>query len=280
MKVQARQIDRVFSKRFLDSLLEERSVSREAQSEANELGECMEEIVDSIEPQYNDQGIAVVDGTNDTELFGKDIRICFKIYLFRDFEAYKKQRRIINYFYKYFNQSKTIHLTIVVIAGKVMYDTNQTKLAHEILHALQYEKSGKELLHNEKYYQNIEGLTQEQDEIIYMIKYIIYMSSHYEQEAYANELYSELNMRKPENYLDVLSRCNGYLSYKNLETYYNRIKELKDDELVKKTLEDYGYSIGYFLKNAEVAVKNFSRRIGRVVSLWIDENRPSSSTIY
>lgn len=165
MKVQARQIDRVFSKRFLDSLLEERSVSRETQSEANELGECMEEIVDSIEPQYNDQGVAVVDGTNDTE-------------------------------------------------------------------------------------------------------------------AYANELYSELNMRKPENYLDVLSQCNGYLSYKNLEIYYNRIKGVKDDELVKKTLEDYGYSVGYFLKNAEFAVKNFSRRIGRALSLWIDENRSSSSTIY
>ena len=139
------------------------------------------------------------------------------------------------------------------------------------MHAFQYEKTGKDLLHPMKYYDNIKGLSTEQNDIIKSIKSIIYLSSHYEQEAYANELYNEFQFRHPSNYLDILNSCNSYLAYKQLEKDVNKLSELKNNEFVISILKDYGFSYDYFIKQANIAVNNFAKKIGKVISLYIDE---------
>ena len=112
-----------------------------------------------------------------SELFNHKINVYLEAYFFKDAEIYNQYTNLIRYFYQYNNHTNTIYLTSVVIGKDVIPNTLPTKLAHEILHAFQYEKTGKDLLHPMKYYENIKGLVGEQNDIIKSIKTIIYLSS-------------------------------------------------------------------------------------------------------
>lgn len=260
-----------FSKRFFKALKEERNVSREVQNEANEFFELIVELLNNINIDYNQNPFQKAKYEFQTELFNHPINVYLETYFFEDVEIYNQYKNLIRYFYQYNKHTNTIYLTSVVVGRDVVPNTLPTKLAHEIMHTFQYEKTGKDLLHPMKYYDNIKGLSTEQNDIIKSIKSIIYLSSHYEQEAYANELYHELQFIHPSNYLDILNSCNSYLAYKQLEKDVIKLSELKNNEFVISILKDYGFSYDYFIKQANIAVNNFAKKIGKVISLYIDE---------
>ena len=261
------------SKLFMDSILEERGISRQIQNDAKDFIDYIQNYISENEIEYNQYGFMEKYDEFESEVNDNPIYISLHEYFFKDSETYKKYKHIINYFYQYNNHSKTVYLTIIAIDKKLLPTTFITKMVHELMHRLQYDKSEKELLHTEKYYNNINGLTKEQDDIVRAIKNIIYLSSHYEQEAYANELYSELIFFKPKSYLDYLNHCNSYIAYKNFEKDLKKIEELKNEEFIKSILIDYGYSVDYFIKQANISLKRFARKIGRAISLYIDDSK-------
>ena len=61
------------------------------------------------------------------------------------------------------------------------------------------------------------------------------------------------------------------MAYKQLEKDVSKINGLKDNEFVLSVLKDYGYSYEYFIKQANIALNSFAKKIGRVISLYLDE---------
>lgn len=261
------------SKLFLNALLEERGISRSIQSDANEFISLIQDFISSSKIEYNEYGFLEKYDLFESNVNDKKINIHLHEYYFKNNNTYNKYKNIINYFYQYNNHNKTVYLTVVIIDGFMLPNTSQTKMAHELMHRLQYDKTGKELLYTEKYYNNIKGLTSEQNDIVRAIKNIIYLSSHFEQEAYSNELYNELWFLQPKNYLDVLNKCNSYIAYKQFESDVNKIDSIKNEEFVIALLNDYGYTVNYFVKQAKIALNKFARKLGKAISLFIDDSK-------
>lgn len=251
-------------------LNEERGISSEVQEFANGIFKEIQYEIENIDVDYDKSPYLANYYEFDVEFDEKPFVLGLYVHFFKDLETYNKFKFNVEYRYKYINNAKKLLLTVEVIGHNVIYTTSMTKLVHELMHKLQYDKTNKTLLHKEKYYRNINDISSNNDSIDNAIKTIIYLSSPYEQASYANELYSELMFRNNPRYEEVINSCNSYLAFKSLENSVKIIEQHRIDDNFIIKLSNYGYSADNFIKQAKISLKKFANKIGKAISLFLD----------
>lgn len=245
-----------------DSINEALGISNEVEKEVEKIGDIIIKYVKNlpISYRYND----FYPQTKDIKsvLFGEEMIFKLQMYFFKDIETYFRNKDIIQYFFQYSNDTKTVFITIVVINKDVVFNSLTTKLAHEIRHTLQYNKTKRKLLHSKSYYQNVYDSTGKKTNGD--ISEIIYLCSPYEQEAYGQELYNELLYYALPFKLQY-KKCNGWQAYERLVKLINWVKNNPKDPKIINDITKRGYTVEEFLVKAENGRKKFIRRLGRAI---------------
>ena len=260
---------------FAKIINEERGISKEVQNIVSDVNEQLFqyykiELLPSI--NYNYKLSYDVSEQFDINLFNKEYKLLTKWFFYKNKKIYNTYKNPKDEIYVFNNKEKLIIVTIIVIGNKIVFNAFTPKLVHEIKHCYQYQKfniKDGQLLHKDNYYnrRNIEPTNTAEE----CFKTIIYLSSQREQEAYGEELYSELCELKPLNYYDVINKCNSYLAYKYLEKAITFFIENKESNDVQNILNRFNYKFDNFIKKAKKNSSLFLKRLGRAISLYEEE---------
>ena len=185
------------------------------------------------------------------------------IYFFDGLSSYLKLRKHISYSYKFVNETKTLYITVITINRNIVINTFTPKLAHEIRHALQYKKTGRKYLHNYQYYDATLKLF-DKNPIIKAVSNIIYLSSRYEQESYAEEMYNELLFNN-KDISSLYKETNSWKAYEAMKKCLELVIKNKNHQEVKNEIEKRGYTIEKFLQIAEKSCRRFLKYLSRAI---------------
>lgn len=267
------------SKNLLNIINEERGISKEVQNEANEIYSEIDEFISNINFDYSNNKFFTLNYEFDISIFNEVIKTKIILRCFYNYNIYLQLHKKIEDYYYYNNKTKTLCLSIHIIGNKPLHFTFPTKLAHEIRHNLQYKKTNYEYLHPTSYYANLAKL-KNNEPFNKDIQNIIYLSSKYEQQSYGDELYSELKFLSPDSYLDVINKCNSYLAYKTFINSINNIENNKDNKLLIDKINSFGFNdINDFINKAKYSARQFLKRLGKAISLYMDERQDSNIEI-
>lgn len=252
-------------KQWNASLEEAKGVSYEVENEVKNIVYDLQNYVNSFNIDYSKNNFQIKHLEVIHEVFGVKINFKINFYFFKNNDVYVQNEGNTTRLYKYVPSSKTVYISVYVIGKRIVKNTFNSKIAHEIRHAHQYKKTGKnntELLHPVKYYQIVKDIQKEGFPQI--IAHIKYLSSKYEQEAYSEELYNELmySDEPPESYF---RKTNPYLAYNMLKTCVKVLGTNKNNQELIEALSKWGYNYDDFLRKAHYAQQSFIKRLSRVL---------------
>ena len=151
-------------------------------------------------------------------------------------------------------------------------------LQHEIEHIYQIVQGEK--LHSHSSYANsvsayykalmvLKG-GEEYGSPLWKIAYLIYTHSENEEDAFVNQLYSELCDDFDKNH--VLETSSAALNYKNGKAYLQEI--IADRGTYAGPISEFGFSYDGFIDLYQKMNKRYIRKIGKVIARFENENQP------
>lgn len=262
----------------LNQAIEEaKGISSEVEEVVKELNDFFQEEIDNTPKNYLKNDFWEKNFSYTAEVFGKDVNFNVKVYYFKNINSYNNNRDKTNYLYKYVPSSNTVYISIYVIGDKIIKNTFNSKLAHEIKHYHQYIKTGYNQLHSTKYYDILKNIDSK-NPYERTISNIVYLSSDYEQQAYTEELYNEL-MYSEAPYSSIIYSTNTYKAYESLKKSIAQAEKYSTDSNFINALKQYGYNFDDFIRKANFAKRNFIKKIGRTITQY-QEDDASQSEIY
>lgn len=254
-------------------------VIKEEQGISNELDCITYDIYDKIINEIKLNKIQII-FTNDIRykvgdfnydnFFGKTINIKYNYYNFITHEAYKLKFNRINYITR--STKTTLEITIYAICGTLQKLTFLNDLSHELEHIYQYTLADKNFADNDVYEYAIK-LKDEcaKNTLPYYIGHAIYLSRKYEQDAYANSLYSQLmNCVFLSDFEKTLYNSDAYITLQILKDHLNKIKHYKT---FPTDLQKIGYTHHKFVKECIKAIDYMQRKIARVYNKATNDYR-------
>ena len=214
--------------------------------------------------ELNDVNGKVYSNMVEFSIHSKKVNILYNFYYFdteNDYLAYKKQNPSIT-------QAETnttdnadeflIKVNYVVYDG-VLNDMLFDQMQHELNHAFQQIISGKKYTYG-KVRQHIEKIPKAllNDKEIRCANFILYMSRNFEQDAFANGLYSSL-MRN--NEYDI-NNSGAVHNLKQLQGAIRMLSSCQDDAKFKS---NFGISKNRIIKYGEKSVTRLTKLINRVI---------------
>ena len=247
------------------TLEEAKGVSYEVENEVKKIVSELQIYVNNIPIDYTKNNFQTQRIETEKKVFGLDINFKITFYFFKNNDVYVQNQEYTKALYKYIPSSQTVYIFIYVIGNKIVRNTFNSKIAHEIRHTKQYKKTGKnntELLHPRKYYEIVKDIQNEGFPKI--VAHIKYLSSKYEQEEYGEELYNELmySDEPPEVYF---RETNSYMAYNALKKCIKIVQANKDNQKLLEALAKWGYNYNDFLKKAQYSQQNFIKRLSRII---------------
>lgn len=246
-----------------EAITEEMGISREVEDTVDRVSDNIEEYIKTVPLSFSSTHMLARKYATVESIFGNEININTMIYFFDSMSSYLKLRRNISYSYKFTNESKTLYITVVAINRNVIVNTLTPKLAHEIRHALQYKKTNRKYLNNQQYYDATRSLF-DKDTVVEAVSDIIYLSSRYEQESYAEEMYNEL-LFSDRDITSSYKNTNSWMAYESMKKNIRLIMENKKQQSIRKEIEKRGYSVDRFLQIAEKSRRRFLKYLSRAV---------------
>ena len=247
-----------------EAINEELGISQEVEDAVTNVSKVVNDYVNDYLINYRKNDFFFDDVTLPISLFGENMRLLLKMYFFRDYTSLRKNHNIIRELYQYINGKKEIIITIVIVNRSIVSNTFSTKLAHEIRHALQYNKTRRRLLHSPQYYQNVYDENGKQ--INGIIGEIIYLSSRFEQEAYGEEMYNEL-MYSSEPIDFAYKNCNGWAAYKRLGQLLRIVEDNRENPNLVNDITKRGCTFDRFIEKSNKAKHRFLKRLARAIIL-------------
>ena len=250
-------------------------ISHEVEDATKGVKDYVESYIKTIpySERYKYEGMNVISLDISRKLFGQEINFKISIFFFQDWSILRKNRNLNMNQFSYVDRTKTIYLSIVVVGDEILLNTFSTKIAHELRHALQYRKTLKPSLVSMNYYKRIEDMdTNVEDDTVSdenynfrgKIPFLIYLSSQYEQESYAEEMYNELIFSK-----DIVDssykETNPWRIYENGRKILNRVKRNMSNPRVLQAIKGLGYDPNTFIKAREKDLSNFLKKLGRAI---------------
>lgn len=141
-----------------------------------------------------------------------------------------------------------VSLNIPVISGKIDYGELFDSLQHEIEHIYQQSLKGDSYPNTGLYAKNVSDFsTNENNTARHMVSYLMYLSNPYEQDAYANGLYSSIvntyGEDKNKTFDDLLKQSQAYDRLKKMKTYIEQLSIQSMQEEVENVLKGYKKSM-------------------------------------
>lgn len=292
---------------FSDLLVEEQGIAREVQNETTTVFKEVCNIVKSKMPvnfnQFNKEGLYNIVDEQQIKLFGIDMILLANLYFFKDAESYMSCRNkgLINELYSYDhngvknNRDKSCLIITTMTVGTQILPVNLFSLiAHELRHAYSYFKSGKDNFVDANYDTAVKVLTGRDDNnsrklwngniaverTRQSIAYMVYLSQKTEWQSYADELYSELNRRKPARYFEILPECNPYIHYMNFKRNIEELEKNKNDDIVKNILVMYYnvYDVNKFINKLKKCLQNFHWYLSRAIGRYLADREETLKT--
>ena len=250
-------------------------VSQEVENATNEVKTYLEDYIKTIpyseRYKYEGMNIKTLDITR--RIFNQDVNFKISIFFFQDWSTLRKNRNLNINQYSYVNRTKTLYLSIVVVGDEIILSTFSPKIAHELRHALQYEKTSKPSLVSLRYYQLTADMdtSLEDDDVPDenynfrgRIPFLLYLCSQYEQESYAEEMYNELMFS--EDISDyAYKKTNPWTIYDNGRRILNRVKRNMSTPRVLQVIKGLGYDPHTFVEAREKDLRNFLKKLGRAI---------------
>lgn len=247
------------------TLEEAKGVSYEVENEVKKIVSELQIYVNNIPIDYTKNNFQTKRIETEKKVFGLNINFKITFYFFKNNDVYVQNQEYTKALYKYIPSSQTVYISIYVIGNKIVRNTFNSKIAHEIRHTNQYKKTSKsntDLLHPIKYYKIVQDI--KENGFPSIIAHIKYLSSKYEQEAYGEELYNELmySDEPPEVYF---RETNSYMAYNALKKCIKIVQTNKDNQKLLEALTKWGYNYNDFLKKAQYSQQNFIKRLSRII---------------
>ena len=247
---------------------EELGHSEEVDEETFRVSQDLEMMVKSNKPNVIPKDKFIIKNFNIIKkVFNKIIKFAIKGVYFIDDKTYKMLENNVKFDYSYNSGNGTAEITIVMAGNQIVADTFTPFVAHEIRHHHQVVKSNCLVL-NTKQYEKFKSADDAKNPFYKILRNIAYCSQEKEQQAYGQELYHELCLRKPTQYYYALEDCNAYKTYKRMEKNISTIEKYKDSPVLYKALHSFGYEVDSFIEKVKESCKNFLRRLGRIVALY------------
>lgn len=254
---------------FHDILNEERGYSEEVDRIGNEISKFLKKIVSENKPIiYKDDEIETIEVNFKRNIFNENINFNIYVYYFKSLNDYYNKKNRLDIKYGYIRETKTVLVCICVAKNTIIFNSFTPKIVHEIRHDYQYAKSGALDLKTRQY-KKIKNINKK-ERFKQDIWNVGYYSQKHEQEAYGQELYTELIRFAPKPYYMVLDQCNAYLNYKEFEKSIQNIENYKNNHDLINIIGELGYDIDNFIKKAKIAQDEFLHKLGRIISLYED----------
>ena len=273
------------------SLCESLGISREVEKESQRIKDIILAKWKNVEPYTPENGIGVYKfGFHDT-LFSEDYYFSISLVNYRFYEIWKERHK------KYMPKvragiDKDKHIMVINIDAIDMDITTQTfesSIQHEIQHYFETEMSSYTWATNDVY-KLAKELLNDQNEYVYLIGVILYMSFKQEQEGYANGLYAFLKncgQKVTRKNIDELSEAEESFSMLRLlkmsKNYLLGIPAKSQEMIDAIDTVNLSYGTKYTAENlydmANKIYKDFIRRLNRVKSLILFPNEMYEANI-
>lgn len=130
-------------KEWKASLQEAKGISYEVEKETKNIVSYLQNYLNRSHVDYSKDKFQIKQLETKHEVFGEKVNFKITFYLFKNNDIYVQNEGNARTLYKYVPSSKTVYISVYVIGKKIVKNTFNSKIAHEIRHALQYKKTGK-----------------------------------------------------------------------------------------------------------------------------------------
>lgn len=230
--------------------------------------EIKKSVINTKTSPSNLEDISIKENKIEVNGFENPITIVYKCFIYKDENSYKmNHQRMVQYFISSKTIYDTIHLNIECVGGYFMPQTLDDTIYHEIEHIFQKKMMGKSFGGKELYKRALR-LKRIKDEYANAIGNIIYLSRKFEQDAYVNGLYGLLKTEKDVNY--CLNNSDVYNGLLQLKKDYDLLLNSNENDISPwiNIISDLGYDKNKLLNEANRAIKNIYRKIGRVIAKY------------
>lgn len=206
----------------------------------------------------------------------RDVSITYNSYVFDDEETYREcvskyPRMLMDSEFSFGNGEPELYVVVNSVRNAGCDESVLDRIQHELSHALQSIRKNGPLGNSELKKMVNSGLRMRgKDNEIFMASFILYCSRKYEQDAFANGLYSRL-MNLSGNEMEIIGKS---ALYKNMMICRKYISILSgaygegNQEQSGKFIKALGISPGRIIQKGRVAVDRMERLMRRTVAKY------------